>query len=94
MFAKIYIKGAYEYYRYVVNTFRWFYSLPNVTILNGSEVTPSERDKNETFFLQHYKSSSNRPARFGELIERHGKKMSPLINMRPLNTLNQITTNL
>ena len=37
--------------------------LPNVTMLNGSEVKPSEREDAEKAFLRHYVDRDEKPTR-------------------------------
>ncbi|XP_046574618.1 uncharacterized protein LOC124282631 [Haliotis rubra] len=50
-------------------------SLPNIKLLNGSDITNTEREKSERFFLRHFLNTaeSDRPARFAELERKHGK---------------------
>ncbi|XP_071110909.1 tubulin-specific chaperone cofactor E-like protein [Haliotis cracherodii] len=50
-------------------------SLPNIKLLNGSDITNTEREKSERFFLRHFLNTaeSDRPTRFAELEKKHGK---------------------
>ncbi|KAJ8968763.1 hypothetical protein NQ317_012720 [Molorchus minor] len=58
-------------------------SLPNVTTLNGGGIiTPEEREASERAFIRYYmdKPESDRPERYSELIQIHGK-LDPLVNV-------------
>ncbi|KAK6166956.1 hypothetical protein SNE40_023550 [Patella caerulea] len=50
-------------------------SLPNVQIFNGSEVTPTERETSERFYIRHYldHNESEKPCRVEQLENKHGK---------------------
>lgn len=48
-------------------------SLPNITILNGSEVTSTEREKAEYHYLRHFMDKSEKPQRYYDLEKKHGK---------------------
>lgn len=54
--------------------------LPCVTRLNGSDITPKEREDSERAFIRHYLSKNNRPKRFYDLEEIHGK-LDPLVDV-------------
>lgn len=47
--------------------------MPNIMILNGSEVTSTERDKSERHFVRYFMDKGNKPDRFFELEAKHGK---------------------
>lgn len=47
--------------------------LPNVKKLNGSDIDENEREDAERFFIRHYMDSDSPPARYDELVERHGQ---------------------
>ncbi|KAK3604376.1 hypothetical protein CHS0354_011129 [Potamilus streckersoni] len=55
-------------------------SLPNIKILNGSEVTLMERDKAERHFLRYFSDKEEKPSRFYELQEKHGV-LKPLVDI-------------
>lgn len=70
--------------------------LPNVTILNGGGViSADEREDAERAFIRHYmdKPESERPARYDELVHKHGK-LDPLVNvsLKPDKRINIILT--
>ncbi|XP_055956060.1 tubulin-specific chaperone cofactor E-like protein [Patella vulgata] len=50
-------------------------SLPNIQIFNGSEVTSTERETSERFFIRHYldHDESEKPGRVEQLENKHGK---------------------
>ena len=48
-------------------------SLPKITVLNGSEVTVTEREKAERFYLRHFMDAEDKPDNFHTLVEKHGK---------------------
>ncbi|KAK6188815.1 hypothetical protein SNE40_004914 [Patella caerulea] len=50
-------------------------SLPNVQIFNGSEVTSTERETSEIFYIRHYldHDESEKPCRVEQLENKHGK---------------------
>ncbi|XP_055380320.1 tubulin-specific chaperone cofactor E-like protein [Condylostylus longicornis] len=56
--------------------------LPYVQTLNGGVVTTEEREDAERAFIRYYmdKPESDRPARYNELIAKHGK-LDPLVNI-------------
>lgn len=57
--------------------------LPTITILNGGGVIGTEeREDAERAFIRYYmdKPESDRPARYNELIAKHGK-LDPLVNI-------------
>lgn len=57
--------------------------LPNVTTLNGGgKITADEREDSERAFIRYYmdKPESDRPERFFELVQIHGK-LDPLVNV-------------
>ncbi|RUS88230.1 hypothetical protein EGW08_003996 [Elysia chlorotica] len=47
-------------------------SLPKVTVLNGGEVTATEREKAERFFLRYFMDSEEKPELYYALVARHG----------------------
>ena len=51
-----------------------FFSLPNIRILNGSEVTVSEREKSERHFLRYFFDKKLKPDYYKELERKHGRK--------------------
>lgn len=51
--------------------------MPNIMILNGSEVTSTERDKSERHFIRYFMDKGSKPERFFELEAKHGK-VTPL----------------
>ncbi|XP_052086247.1 uncharacterized protein LOC127723596 [Mytilus californianus] len=55
-------------------------SLPNISILNGSEVTVNERDKAEWHYLRFFMDNPSKPPRYFELEKKHGKP-KPLRNV-------------
>lgn len=55
-------------------------SLPHVKILNGSEVTVTERDKAERHYLRHFFNCDTKPARYYELENKHGPT-TPLLDI-------------
>lgn len=55
-------------------------SLPNINILNGSEVTWNERDKAERHYLRFFMDQEYKPDRYYELEKKHGKPQ-PLVNI-------------
>ncbi|XP_060592843.1 tubulin-specific chaperone cofactor E-like protein [Ruditapes philippinarum] len=55
-------------------------SLPNVKLLNGSEVTPSEREKSERFLLRHFYDKKLKPDIYHTLEKRHGQ-LTPLVDV-------------
>lgn len=57
------------------NNLQWcflFDSMPNIRILNGSEVTHTERDKSERHFVRYFTDKKHKPDRFHELKAKHG----------------------
>uniref|UniRef100_A0A182J9Z7 Uncharacterized protein n=1 Tax=Anopheles atroparvus TaxID=41427 RepID=A0A182J9Z7_ANOAO len=57
--------------------------LPNISILNGGDTIGAvEREDSERAFIRHYldKPDSERPRRYYELVEVHGK-LDPLVNI-------------
>ncbi|GFO38490.1 tubulin-specific chaperone cofactor e-like protein [Plakobranchus ocellatus] len=46
--------------------------LPNVTILNGGEVTATEREKAERFFLRYFMDRPEKPDLYHVLVAKHG----------------------
>ncbi|KAJ8321608.1 hypothetical protein KUTeg_000079 [Tegillarca granosa] len=55
-------------------------NLPNIKILNASEVTSTERDKAERHFLRHFTDKETKPKRCAELESKHGK-LNPLVEI-------------
>lgn len=50
------------------------YLSEKITCLNGSELSPEEKDKCERMYLRHYmESNDERPQRFEQLEQKHGK---------------------
>ena len=49
-----------------------YFSLPNINILNGSEVTWTERDKAERHYLRFFMDKEEKPDRYYELEKKHG----------------------
>lgn len=47
-------------------------SLPKVTVLNGGEVTATEREKAERFFLRYFMDSPEKPELYQTLVAKHG----------------------
>ncbi|GFS11053.1 tubulin-specific chaperone cofactor E-like protein [Elysia marginata] len=47
-------------------------SLPKVTVLNGGEVTATEREKAERFFLRYFMDSPEKPELYATLVTKHG----------------------
>lgn len=50
--------------------------MPNIMILNGSEVTSTERDKSERHFIRYFMDKGSKPERFFELEAKHGKNLN------------------
>lgn len=50
--------------------------MPNIMILNGSEVTSTERDKSERHFIRYFMDKGNKPDRFFELEAKHGRYLN------------------
>ncbi|PIK49322.1 hypothetical protein BSL78_13781, partial [Apostichopus japonicus] len=48
-------------------------SLPNIEILNGSEITAAERDKAERFYMRHFVRAKTKPQRYAELYQKYGE---------------------
>ncbi|KAJ8020207.1 Tubulin-specific chaperone cofactor E-like protein [Holothuria leucospilota] len=48
-------------------------SLPNIKILNGSEVSRSEREKAERFYIRHFIRETVKPNRYAALFEKYGE---------------------
>ncbi|XP_076437802.1 uncharacterized protein LOC143276984 [Babylonia areolata] len=55
-------------------------SLPRVKMLNGSEVTSTERDKAERFYLRHFVEEDEKSVRYAELERKHGP-VQPLFDI-------------
>lgn len=55
-------------------------SLPKIQILNGSEVTTSEREKSERHFLRYFLDKKSKPECYQDLERKHGK-ISPLVDI-------------
>ncbi|XP_029640449.1 tubulin-specific chaperone cofactor E-like protein isoform X1 [Octopus sinensis] len=55
-------------------------SLPNISCLNGSEVTLTEKEKAERQFLRYYCEKIDKPVWFCELEAKHGK-LKPLVDI-------------
>ncbi|XP_045199636.2 tubulin-specific chaperone cofactor E-like protein isoform X2 [Mercenaria mercenaria] len=55
-------------------------SLPNIKLLNGSEVTPSDREKSERFLLRHFSEKKLKPDVYHVLEQKHGK-LAPLVDI-------------
>ncbi|XP_063959008.1 tubulin-specific chaperone cofactor E-like protein [Lytechinus pictus] len=47
-------------------------SLPNIKILNGSEIKEEEREKSERFFIRHFDEHPEPPSWIEDLVNRHG----------------------
>ena len=55
--------------------------LPNIQILNGGDKIPAnEREDAERAFIRFYLDAENKPQRYYELVEVHGK-LNPLVNV-------------
>ena len=46
--------------------------LPNLKSLNGSEISPFQREESERFFIRYYKCDEKRPLIYDELVAKHG----------------------
>lgn len=55
-------------------------SLPKVTMLNGSEVTATERDKAERYYLRHFVDREEKTALYEQLEKKHGP-VTPLYDI-------------
>ncbi|XP_074657207.1 tubulin-specific chaperone cofactor E-like protein [Tubulanus polymorphus] len=55
-------------------------SLPNIQLLNGSEVMPTEREKAERQFVRYFSKMKRKPPRYDELQKKHGK-LRPLVDV-------------
>ncbi|XP_070533858.1 tubulin-specific chaperone cofactor E-like protein isoform X2 [Ptychodera flava] len=51
-------------------------SLPHITVLNGSEVSPNEREKAETHFVRYFADKDKPPQRYHDLVKKYGKSES------------------
>ncbi|XP_072027514.1 tubulin-specific chaperone cofactor E-like protein [Amphiura filiformis] len=51
-------------------------SLPNVDVLNGSELTPTETDKSERHYVRYFSDKPDPPKRYRELVQKHGELKS------------------
>ncbi|XP_005099742.1 uncharacterized protein LOC101852479 [Aplysia californica] len=47
-------------------------SLPNVKVLNGSEVTHMEREKAESHYLRYFMDADDKPEFYHTLVQKHG----------------------
>ena len=55
--------------------------LPNVQILNGGDKIPdNEREDAERAFIRFYMDEEEKPKRYHELVEIHGR-LDPLVNV-------------
>ncbi|CAH0560824.1 unnamed protein product [Brassicogethes aeneus] len=56
--------------------------LPNLEVLNGGKIDAQEREDAERAFIRYFmdKPESDRPERFAELVQIHGK-LDPLVNI-------------
>ncbi|XP_064597374.1 uncharacterized protein LOC135463851 [Liolophura sinensis] len=54
--------------------------LPSVKVLNGGEVSQTEREKAERHFLRHFLQKEEKPERYLELEQKHGK-LTPLVEI-------------
>ncbi|XP_062607599.1 tubulin-specific chaperone cofactor E-like protein [Saccostrea cucullata] len=54
--------------------------IPSIRILNGSEVTSTEREKSERHYLRYFMDKQHKPDRFHELEAKHGK-LEPLMDI-------------
>ncbi|GAB6028990.1 hypothetical protein CHUAL_004781 [Chamberlinius hualienensis] len=54
--------------------------LPNISRLNGSLVSDSEREDAERAFLRHYMNQEIKPSRYDELEAKHGR-LDPLVEV-------------
>lgn len=52
-------------------------SLPNIKMLNGSEIKEEEREKSERFFIRHFDEHPEPPPWIEDLVQRHG-------NLKPM----------
>ncbi|XP_033123401.1 tubulin-specific chaperone cofactor E-like protein [Anneissia japonica] len=52
-------------------------SLPNIMLLNGSEVSSDEHERSERFYIRRFNDAANPPSRYYKLIEKHGKVIPP-----------------
>ncbi|ESO85331.1 hypothetical protein LOTGIDRAFT_235828 [Lottia gigantea] len=48
-------------------------SLPNIELFNGSEISATDRENSERFYLRHYLDFEEKPRRHEELEQKHGK---------------------
>lgn len=48
-------------------------SLPNIKMLNGSEIKEEEREKSERFFIRHFDEHPEPPPWIEDLVQRHGE---------------------
>ncbi|XP_060066843.1 tubulin-specific chaperone cofactor E-like protein [Ylistrum balloti] len=55
-------------------------SLPNIKILNGSEVSPTEREKAERYYIRYFMDQEKQPERYYELEAKHGK-LKPIVDI-------------
>ncbi|XP_033726692.1 tubulin-specific chaperone cofactor E-like protein [Pecten maximus] len=55
-------------------------SLPNIKILNGSEVTVTEREKAERYFIRYFMDQESQPERYSVLEAKHGK-LEPIVDV-------------
>lgn len=55
-------------------------SLPNIKILNGSEVTVTEREKAERYYIRYFMEQETQPERYRQLEAKHGK-LKPIVDI-------------
>ncbi|PVD32125.1 hypothetical protein C0Q70_07553 [Pomacea canaliculata] len=55
-------------------------SLPGIKVLNGSEITPTEREKAERHYLRHFLNNQEKALRYKELVAKHGP-IQPLLDI-------------
>ncbi|KAK3087723.1 hypothetical protein FSP39_009625 [Pinctada imbricata] len=55
-------------------------SLPKIKILNGSEISSTERDKAERHFIRYFMDKKKKPEMFHQLEAKHGKLL-PLVDV-------------
>ncbi|CAL1535737.1 unnamed protein product [Lymnaea stagnalis] len=56
-------------------------SLPTVNVLNGSEVTPMEREKAELHYLRFYMDIDEKPDIYQTLVKKHGQLKLKLVDI-------------
>ncbi|CAD6189006.1 unnamed protein product [Caenorhabditis auriculariae] len=54
--------------------------MQQLRVLNGSKISPEQREQSERFFIRYYKDLEDKPPQYKLLVERHGQ-LEQLINI-------------